>query len=345
MLQKPPVATLVAASVLALVATASAQWLTQPTAGIPRLPDGKPDLSAAAPRSTDGKPDLSGLWHASPKWDTDLQDADVQPWAREQSRQRAANPASLGWSVLCLPPGPMITFTGPLKIVQTPRIVAVLYEVPNNFRQIFLDGRVLPKEPSPTWQGYSVGRWEGETLVVESNGFNAKSWVGRPGIPHTEGLHVTERYRRRDFGHMDVQVTFDDPKTFARPWTATTELLYDPDTEMLEYVCNENEKSVQHFVQPREVPSVSVDATSLAKYAGVYQMMTPRGIANATVTVDGDHLVIDVPGFGRGPMVPQSSTMFQFLGAVLEFVSNEQGEVTHLIAHVVEGDFKGPRIK
>ena len=217
--------------------------------------------------------------------------------------------------------------------------------MPNNFRQIFLDGRSLSTDPNPTWQGYSVGRWDGETLVVESNGFNDKSWVGRPGFPHTEALRVTERYRRRDFGHMDVQITFDDPKTFVRPWTATTELLYDPDTEMLEFVCNENEKSVQHFVQPQDAPAIAVDAASLGKFAGVYQMMTPRGMANATVTVDAGQLMIDVPGFGSGRMVPQSATMFQFRGAVLEFVSNEKGDVTHLIAHVVEGDFKGPRIK
>ena len=345
MLHHSGVTTLVAVSVLSLVSTTSAQWLTQPTAGIPRLPDGKPDLSAAAPRSVDGKPDLSGLWHAGPKWDTDLKEIDVQPWAQEQARQRLANPASLGWSVLCLPPGPMVTFSGPLKIIHTPQIVAVLYEVPNNFRQIFLDGRSLPRDPNPTWQGYSVGRWEGETLAVESNGFNDKSWIGRPGFPHTEALRVTERYSRRDFGHMDVQITFDDPKTFVRPWTATTELLYDPDTEMLEYVCNENEKSVQHFVQPQDVSAIDVDSASLAKFAGVYQMMTPRGMANATVTLDAGQLMIDVPGFGSGRMVPQSATMFQFRGAVLEFVSSDKGEVTHVIVHVVEGDFKGPRIK
>jgi hypothetical protein len=114
---------------------------------------------------------------------------------------------------------------------------------------------------------------------------------------------------------------------------------------LLEFICNENEKSVQHFVQPTDAPAFTVDAASLGKFAGVYQMMTPRGMANATVTVDAGQLMIDVPGFGSGRMVPQSATMFQFRGAVLEFVSNEKGDVTHLIAHVVEGDFKGPRIK
>jgi hypothetical protein len=240
----------------------------------------------------------------------------------------------------------MITFTGPLRIVQTSRLVTVLYEVPNNFRQIFMDGRDLPKDPSPTWQGYSVGRWDGDTLVVETVGFNDKSLVGRPAHPHSEALRITERYRRRDFGHIDLRMTVDDAKTFARPWTITTELLFDPDTELLEYVCNENEKSRQHFVQPQSQSSteVRVDPAVLAKYIGLYEVMTPRGMSKATVSVEGDQLMIDVPGRGSGRMVPQSATMFLFMGASIEFVSNERGEVTHLMVHVVEGDFKGPRL-
>ena len=114
---------------------------------------------------------------------------------------------------------------------------------------------------------------------------------------------MTQRYSRRDFGHMDEQITFDDPKTFVRPWTATTELHDDPYTEMLEFVCNENEKSVQHFVQPQDAPAINVDSASLAKFPGVDQMMTPRGMANATITLDAGQLMIDVPGFGSGRMV------------------------------------------
>jgi hypothetical protein len=163
------------AATLLLSSVGSAQWLTEKTPGIPRTTDGTPNLSAPAPRASDGKPDLSGLWHAGTKFDSDFTSSDAQPWAREQSRQREENPAADSWGTLCLPPGPMITFSGPLKIVQTADLVAVLYELPNNFRQIFMDGRALPKDPNPTWQGYSVGRWEGETLVVETIGFNDKS--------------------------------------------------------------------------------------------------------------------------------------------------------------------------
>jgi uncharacterized protein DUF3471 len=331
---------------LLLASAVSAQWLTHPTPGIPRTADGKPNLSAPAPQTPDGKPDLSGLWHAGAKYESDFKPSDAQTWAQTKSRERDANPAADSWGILCLPPGPMIMFSGPLKIIQTSRAITVLYEVPNNFRQIFTDGRTLPKDPNPTWQGYSVGRWDGETFVAETSGLNEKSWVGRPGYPHTEALRVTERYRRRDIGHIDVQMTFDDPKTFSRPWTISTELLFDADTEMLEFVCNENEKDRQHFVQPSATSSTEsrIDPAILAKYVGVYQVPTPRGQTNATITVQGDQLMADVPGRGSGRMVPQSATHFSFAGATIEFVTNETGEVPYFIVHVVEGDFKAPRI-
>ena len=334
------------ATAFLIPSAAGGQWLTHPTVGIPRTADGKPNLSAPAPRTMDGKPDLSGLWHAGPKFDSGFTPPDAQSWAQAKVRERDANPAADSWSTLCLPPGPMISFSGPLKIIQTPHLVTVLYEVPNNFRQIFMDGRALPNDPNPTWQGYSVGRWDGDALVVETIGFNDKSLVGRPAYPHTELLRITERYLRRDFGHIDLQMTVDDPKTFARSWTMTTELLYDPDTELLEFVCNENEKDRQHFVQPTstQTSEIHVDPAVLAKYAGVYEVMTPRGNSTATISVEGDQLMAEVIGFGSGRMIPQSPTMFAFRGAVVEFVANENGGVTYLIVHAVEGAFKGPRI-
>lgn len=340
--------TVVWAACVLMPGDAPAQWLKQPTKGVPRTADGKPNLTAAAPRAADGKPDLSGLWETGPKYETDFTPADAHSWALAKSRERQANPAADGWSTLCLPPGPMITFSGPLKIVQAPEAVTILYEVPNNFRQVFTDGRALPNDPNPTWQGYSIGQWDGDTFVVETIGFNDKSWVGRPGFPHTEALRVTERYRRRDFGHLDVQTTFDDPKAFTRRWTVNTELVFHPDTEMLEYVCNENEKDRQHFVQPSSTSSaITVPPALLAKYAGVFEVPAPRGLTTLSFTVQGDQLLSEVQGRGRGPVVavPLSQTMFQLQGAAIEFVSNEKGDVTHVIAHVVEGDFKGRRIK
>lgn len=337
--------TLLAAVLLGVTPTVSAQWLKHPTPGIPRTDDGKPNLSAPAPRTADGTPDLAGLWEAGPNGQSDFTPANALPWAQDIAKRRELNPASDGWSTLCLPPGPMISFTGPMRIVQTPQLVTMLYENSNNFRQIYTDGRHLPHDPNPTFQGYSVGRWEGDTFVVETIGFNDRSLVGRPAYPHTEALRTIERYRRRDFGHLDLQMTVDDPKAFMRPWTITTQLQFNPDTDLLEYVCNENEKSRQHFVQPKDTSEIRVDPVVLAKYTGKYEVMTPRGKSQATVTVDGDQLMIEVLGMGSGRMIPQSPTMFQFRGAVIEFVANETGEVTHLIAHAVEGDFKGPRIR
>ena len=338
--------TLLLGVVLLIPSAGSGQWLKQRTPGIPRAADGKPNLSAPTPRTPDGKPDLSGIWNTTPKYESDFNAADARDWAQVKVRERESNPAADSWATLCLPPGPMISFSGPLKIIQSSQLVTVLYEVPNNFRQIFMDGRTLPVDPNPTWQGYSVGRWEGDALVVETIGFNDKSLVGRPAHPHTESLRITERYRRRDFGHIDLQMTVDDPKTFTRSWTLTTELVYDPDSELLEFVCNENEKDRQHFVQPQstQTSEIRVDPAILARYAGVYEVMTPRGKSIATMSVQGDQLMADVKGFGSGRMVPQSSTMFVFRGAIVEFVPDEKGDVTHLIVHAVEGAFKGPRI-
>jgi hypothetical protein len=328
-------------ALVALPTMGFGQWLEHSTPGIPRTSDGKPDLSAPSPRTPDGKPDLSGLWRAGTKFESDLKHSDAQPWAQEQAIRHAANLYADRWAVLCLPPGPMINLTGPLKIVQTPGIMAILYELSNNYRQIFTDGRDLPKDPNPTWQGYSVGRWDGDTLVVETIGFNDKSMIGRPPYPHSEELRVMERYRRRDFGHIDQQMTVDDPKTFLRPWRINAELVFDPDTEMLEFVCNENEQDRHHFVLPQNTrgnEGLNIDAAVLAKYVGTYGIPLRR----VTVTLDGDQLTIHSTDGEHALLVPQSATTFVGLrGAIVEFILNERGEVTHLL---VEGQIKVPRI-
>jgi len=330
---------------MALIATlpVAAQWLTQPTPGIPRTADGKPNLSAPAPRTPDGKPDLSGLWHPGSTGGSDFKPADALPWAQEIARRREVDPPYDNWALVCLPPGPMISFTGPMRIVQTPQLVAMLYEIPNNFRQIYTDGRTLPTDPNPTFQGYSVGRWDGDTFVVETIGYNNRSLVGRPPYPHSEALRTVERYRRRDFGHIDLQVTVDDPKTFTRAWTMTSELLFDADTDLLEYVCNENEKSRQHFVRPN-TSAFPVEPSVLSRYVGAYEIMGPRGLSRATVVLEGGELMMTVPTMGTARLVPQSATTFQFRGAVIEFVSNDKGEVTHLTVRAVEGEFVGRRV-
>jgi hypothetical protein len=193
--------------------------------------------------------------------------------------------------------------------------------------------------------GYSVGRWEGEAFVVETIGYNDRSMVGRPPYPHTEALRTVERYRRRDFGHIDFELTVDDPKTFTRPWTMHAELLFDADTDLLEFVCNENEKSRQHFVRPQNTSEFRVEPAVLAKYVGTYEVMGPRGLQTLIVMLENDHLTMTVAGRGTARLIAQSATMFQSRGAVIEFVTNEKGEVTHLIGHAVEGAYKGLRVK
>jgi hypothetical protein len=238
-------------------APAFAQWIHYPTAGIPRTADGKPNLSAPAPKGADGKPDLSGLWKApSPKYLFDLAadlkpgEAPFQPWAAAVYKERQDNLAKDRPSGWCIPHGvpDAVAVPGyPFKILQRPGLVLVLFEEMTHFRQIFTDGRALPKDPNPAWLGYSVGHWEGDTLVVDTTGFKEESWLDDPGHPHTDALHVTERFRRRDFGHLEIQVTIDDPKAYTKPWGANESFDLFPDTEILEHIC-ENEKDLRHLV-------------------------------------------------------------------------------------------------
>jgi hypothetical protein len=235
-------------------ATAYAQWVDVPPPEVPRTRDGKPNLSAPAPRSSDGKPDLSGVWQADNKYVTDLavdlpaNAVPFQPWAKalyeerkSGAREREDPPAN------CLPQGvPRINHTPlPWKIVQTPRFVAVLYEAFSLWRQVFLDGR-QPARPAdffiPTWLGYSTGKWDGDTLVVDTTGFNGKVWLDQVGHPTTDALHVIERFRRRDFWRLDLQITIDDPKAYTRPWTVTEEVRLVPETEPVEFICNDDNR-------------------------------------------------------------------------------------------------------
>ncbi len=241
------------------------QWL-EPTPGLSRALDGRPDLGAPAPRTSDRKPDLSGLWVAerdpagvaggiegivAPKYMInilrDLKPGDVplRPEAAALYKQRAADLFKDNPLVRCLPAGvPRLNaYTHPYKIVQTPGLIVVLYESLTMFRQIFTDGRSLPKDPEPTWMGYSVGTWEGDTLVVHTSGFNDKSWLDGSGHPHSDAMRLTERFRRRDVGHMDIEVTIDDPKSYTRPLTYTQPQELLPDAELIEYICNENNEA------------------------------------------------------------------------------------------------------
>ena len=245
------IARLLAAS--ALCVPLVAQWFNYPTPGMPRTPDGKPNLSAPAPKMPDGKPDLSGVWEHLNSRDAAyyLKGIDIpwRPWAEALFKERTGNNQKDNPESQCMPRGvPKADAFDIHKVVQAPGLILILYEYQTTFRQIFTDGRALPQDPNPTWMGYSVGHWEGDTLVVESNGFNGKAWLSGQGNPTTDALHLTERMRRSDFGHMDIQITIDDPKAYTKPWTAELHPELIPDTDLLEFVCNENERDLRHLV-------------------------------------------------------------------------------------------------
>ena len=240
----------VVSAALMAAAPLSAQWLDHPTAGIPRTPDGKPNLSAPVPRTHDGKPELAGLWRPSPGMVGDIArnlkpgEVPYQPWAEELFKYRRSTSSKDDPTANCIVGGvPRSDLVGyPFKILQVPGMVAILYEAVHSYRQIFTDGRQLPKDPNPSWFGYSVGKWEGDVFVVTTTGFNDKGWLDNGGKPATDQLRVTERFIRKDFGNMDIQITVDDPKAYTKPWTVTQPLAYQADTELLEYICNENNK-------------------------------------------------------------------------------------------------------
>ena len=342
-----------AAVILALGVTASGQWLKYKTPGIPRTADGKADLSAPVPKTPDGKPDLSGVWLGDPggyalNIAAELKPSEIQPWAEKLYKERLEDLGIHSPSYRCMPSiGPYISF-GMFKILQTPGAIGFLSEF-NGYRQVLTDGRPLPENPNPTWMGYSVGHWDGDTLVVESAGFNEQTWLDG-GHPHSDQLRVTERFRRKDFGHIELKMTFSDPKIYSRPWTIDLELALAPDTELLEYVCNENEQSVKHFViteadRKQSRVNVKVAPAILAKYAGIYEMKIPGDPTGKPMSInvlaEGDQLLFQQGGVGpKIPLAAQSDTSFSAFGGTIVFVTDDKGTVTHFTVQAVEGDFK-----
>jgi len=231
-----------------------AQWINYPTPGIPRLPDGKPNLAAPTPRTADGKPDLSGIWRTTngrllQSLGADGVEIPMRPNAVALFRERQDNEGKDRPSGRCISHGvtDFNALNTPTKIVQTPSVTIVLFEAYNHYRQILTDGRPLPTDPQPAWLGYSVGRWEGDTFVVDTNGLSSVTWLDDGGHPHGDGLRVRERFRRLDFGHLDIEMTIDDAEYYMRPWTVTVHKGLMVDDELIEWMC-ENEKDLQHMV-------------------------------------------------------------------------------------------------
>lgn len=250
--------------------TPRAQWIDYPTAGVPTKADGTPNLDAPAPRTPDGKPDLSGVWEPEKNLPCPPDGCPDNPMSRQF--------LDIGWNVTaglpyrpetaalvkarssangkddptsaCLPGSIVKMHTGPFfnKYIQTPGLLAILNEREVTYRQIFTDGRPLPDDPQPTWKGYSVGTWEGDTLVVRSNGFRDGIWLDRKGSPLGEGATMVERFRRLTYGRLQIEITVDDPKNYTRPWTVTLNDFFALNTELMDFVCLENNKDAAHMV-------------------------------------------------------------------------------------------------
>jgi hypothetical protein len=338
-----PLAAAVLVSVLST--TLGAQWLNYPTPGTPRLPDGKPDLLAAAPRTLDGKPDLSGVWRgAGPLYRfniaQDLEPTDIQPWAEALFVQRVRDARKDSPLARCLPVSvPFHNFFNLTRIVQTPALIVMLYESPNSpHRTVFTDGRELPRDPNPTWLGYSIGRWEGETLVITTAGFNDRGWLDSSGHPQTESLRITERLRRRDFGRMDYEITIDDPKVFTRPFTVKTVRMLAADTDLLEDVC-ENERDQKHMSGDT---GIRLRPELVATYAGDYELAPGREF---TITATEDLLFVRGLNEPAVPLLVVSETQFMSTTTPtgFEFIKDGQGRVTHVVVRGAAGDQKAIR--
>ena len=347
-------AKLVAAALLSRPLTA--QWLNYKTPGIPRTPDGKANLSAPAPRTADGKPDLSGVWRGprtsvyTQNIAADLKPNEIQPWAQAVYQEHVRNLGADSPRAHCLPdPPPYYHLAGLARIVQTPALTLIVNEGVSNSgvtRTIFTDGRGLPEEMNPSWLGYSVGHWDGDTLVVTTAGFNDKTWLDFSGHPHSESLRVTERFHRRDVGHMDFEMTLEDPKTFTRPITVKANKTLAADMELMETICENNDQIVSHLSGGN---GFRLPAAALTRYAGTYEVAAGH---EARISVDGESLVLHLtPSGDIQTLAPQSETLFVgrgngtevLTGDQIEFARDSSGAVTALTLHARNGEQKATR--
>ena len=252
-------------------ATAFAQWPDFPGKGLPRNAQGAVNMNAPTPKASDGNPDLSGIWNALPlaggsqgiggavgaptlvfrNLDAAIPGGvPVLPWAAQLKKQRLAKAGADSPDAHCLPVHPVMLHSHPQprKVIQTPGVIIIIYEANSGLRQIFTDGRPLPaNNPQPWWYGYSVGKWQGDTLVVETNGFRDDQWLDEAGTPMTENCKLTERFRRVNTGTLEIEMTIEDSKTFTKPFNLKITQHLMPNTDLIEFVCQENEKSAKHY--------------------------------------------------------------------------------------------------
>jgi hypothetical protein len=240
---------------LAIPWAASAQWISLRLPNTPRSADGQPNMTAPAPRAAGGGIDLTGVWRVATgrylqNIAADIGEAPLQPSAAATYKERVDSLGKGRPSERCIAhgiPDGLLVRNFPFKIVQTKDEVVILFEEFNHYRQIFTDGRTFPPQTNPSWYGYSLGKWDGDALVAETIGLNDLAWLDDPGHPRSDAMRVTERFLRRDFGHMDVQIIFDDPKTYTKPWTVTIPFELYADAELIESIC-ENERDRSHII-------------------------------------------------------------------------------------------------
>jgi hypothetical protein len=267
-------------ALIALSAVASGQWVRYPAEGIPRKPNGQPDLTAPAPRLPNGQPDFSGVWHAaqsrqcvnasgeSVPCGTEIGGSTLggnlgrnlpggklpyQPWAAKLFEERHAALSIDDPHVRCLPDNPPRHWTLPhlTKAVHTPKLLVLLYEVNAMYRQIFIDGRPQPVDPNPTWNGYSTAHWENDTLVVQTEGFRDGLWIDTWGSPMSDAAKMTEKIRRPNFGTLEIELTIDDPKAYTKPFTVQLTESLEADTDLIDEFCLEGENDYERLQRSR----------------------------------------------------------------------------------------------
>jgi hypothetical protein len=352
------------AFLMAIPLAVSAQWPAYPSPGVPRTPDGKPNLSAPAPRTPEGKPDLSGIWNnqffGGPPGAPRERPADepplatffnigagfkdglpLQPWAADLLKKRREDHSKDNPDAHCLPMG-LLQFhehPQPRKIVQTRDLIVIIYEANYGLRQIFLDGRPLPNnDPQPWWYGYSIGKWVGDELVVETTGFRDGGWLDIWGSPLTDAAKLTERFRRINYGKLQIDVTIDDPKAYTKPFTVRFEQnLTADDTDLIEFICNENEQSVPHMFGKAGPPNTTattfkIDPKVFDQYIGRYQFAPGIQIE---VTKQDSRLFAQITGQPPFELFASSEREFYLMvfDARLTFVVEGLGRASAVIMH------------
>lgn len=345
-------------------AVAQAQWFDWQTPGAPRTADGSVDLTAPAPHTPDGRIDMSGVWVPDDARGTLFDTSKIQGWALDEMLKQEQSFYANDPRFHCLPSGPSnypagASVGGARRIVQHPDYIAILHP-DMTYRQVFMDGRPLEAEPLlPTWMGYSTGHWDGDVLVIESNGYKATTWLTREGLPHTEQLRITERYTRNDYGHITLDVTYDDPGTFTEPVQATIDLVNQPDNGMLEVICNESETGAQHYtgeISQADTEVVQLPLETLQKYVGTYQGMWLGNLITTEFSLSDGQLVLrrtprysDTGGntdFVDYRLVAQSETAFDCTcGLGFVFTVGEDGVATEVAEVHVSGAWAFKRLE